>query len=41
MRRQIDDSGLERVDVEDPDADGHVVFVGPRSPQAERQIKAG
>jgi hypothetical protein len=41
-RRLIDDSGLELVDVDvdDPDADEHVVFVG-RRPPAERQIKAG
>jgi hypothetical protein len=33
-RRLIDDSGLERVDVDDPDADEHVVFVG-RSPRPQ------
>ncbi|MFL5971338.1 MAG: hypothetical protein ACJ750_03040 [Gaiellaceae bacterium] len=29
-RRLIDDSGLEFVDGDDPDADEHVVFVGRR-----------
>ena len=37
-RRLIDDSGLERVDVDDPDADEHVVFVGRRP--AGREIPA-
>ena len=42
-RRLIDDSGLERLDVDDPDADEHVVFVGPRPAGRElrRQIEAG
>jgi hypothetical protein len=42
-RRLIDDSGLERVDVDDPDADEHVVFVGrrPAGREIRRQIEAG
>jgi hypothetical protein len=42
-RRLIDDSGLELVDVDDPDADEHVVFVGRRPADRElrRQIEAG
>jgi hypothetical protein len=42
-RRLIDDSGLELVDVDDPDADEHVVFVGRRLVGREfrRQIEAG
>ena len=40
-RRLIDDSGLERVDVDDPDE--HVVFVGrrPAGREFRRQIEAG
>jgi hypothetical protein len=42
-RRLIDDSGLERVDVDDPDADEHAVFVGGVLPAEKfrRQIEAG
>ena len=42
-RRLIDDSGLERVDVDDPDADEHVVFAGrrPAGREFRRQIEAG
>jgi hypothetical protein len=41
--RLIDDSGLELVDVDDPDTDEHVVFVGQRPPAEKfrRQIEAG
>jgi hypothetical protein len=41
-RRLIDDSGLELVDVDDPDADEHVVLVGvPPAEKFRRQIEAG
>jgi hypothetical protein len=42
-RRLIDDSGLERVDVDDLDADEHVMFVGrrPAGREFRRQIEAG
>ena len=42
-RRLIDDSGLERVDVDDPDADEHVeLLVGvPAAEKFRRQIEAG
>ena len=42
-RRLIDDSGLGLVDVDEPDADEHVVFVGrrPAGREIPAQIEAG